>query len=42
MPTMKRSEELFVDDLEVSSIEICQENVQNHENYMCSNTCTYV
>lgn len=41
MPPIKRSG-LFVEYLEVSSIEILQENVQNHENYMCYSTCIYV
>lgn len=42
MPTIQRSEELFVDYSEVSGIEILQKNVQSHENYMCNDTCIYV
>lgn len=42
MPTIKRPEELFVEYLEINSIEILQENIQNHENDMQNNAFTFV
>lgn len=41
MPTIKRPE-LFVEYVEVRSIEILQENVQNHENDMHNNAFNFV
>lgn len=39
---MKRSKEPFADYLEVSSIEIFQENIQNHENTCVTITYIYI
>lgn len=42
MPSIKRSKEPIIEYLEVSSMEILQENVQSHENYMYNNACIYL
>lgn len=39
---IKKSKEPSVDYLEVSKVEILQENVRNHEDDMCNNVCFHI